>query len=91
MKRETKMRNDFVFKNGELFQRMNYLLELASELYDKHPALSKFYVHSMKDMRKRNALRIDGKLKKLICKCNNLLFKDKETKMELKSILVLSR
>jgi RNase P subunit RPR2 len=85
MKRETKMRNDFAFKNGELFQRMNYLLELASELYDKHPILSKFYIHSMKDMRKRNALRMDGKLKKLICKCNNLLFRDKETKIELKS------
>jgi RNase P subunit RPR2 len=86
MKRETKMRNDFVFKNGELFQRMNFLLELASNLYDKHPALSKFYIHSMKDMKKRNALRIDGRLKKLICKCNNLLFKDKETHIELKSI-----
>jgi RNase P subunit RPR2 len=87
MKRETKMRNDFVFKNGELFQRMSYLLELASELYDKHPTFSKFYIHNMKDIKKRNALRIDGKLKKLICKCNNLLFKDKETKMELKSKL----
>ncbi len=90
MKRYTKYRSDFNFKNGELYQRMNYLLELSTQLYDKNPNISKHYIHMMRDIRKRNALRMDSKFKKLICKCNNLIFKDEKTKIELISINYLS-
>jgi RNase P subunit RPR2 len=84
MKRQTKMRSDFNLRNGELYQRMDFLLKLSNETYSKHNYIAKHYVRMMKDVRKRNALRMDSKFKKLICKCNNLLFKDKETKVELK-------
>src|SRR5205823_818536 len=78
-------RNDFNFKNGELFQRMGYLLELSNSLYSKFPSLSNVYTHMMKDISKRNALRTNSKFKKAICKCNNLLFKDADAGIQIKS------
>ena len=58
--------NNYDFKDGEIFIRMNNL--------------SKLYISIMKDISKRNAIRIEKKIKRLICfKCNNLLYKDLET------------
>jgi RNase P subunit RPR2 len=88
MKKELKMRNDFNIRNGELFQRMNYLLKLSNNLYDNHQGLAKYYIKMMKDVSKRNALRMDSKFKKLVCKCNNLLVKDKSTKIEFLSKII---
>ena len=77
---------ELTFKNGELFQRMNYLLKLGTNLYEKHPSMSKIYSHMAKDISKRNAIRIDSKVKKLICdKCSNMLFIDKESHLDLKN------
>jgi len=91
MKRKTKtktnLKNDFNFKNGELFQRMSYLLNISSILYNKNENLSRVYAYMLKDIRKRNALRIDSKIKKMICEvCSNLLFMDQSTEMNLNSI-----
>jgi RNase P subunit RPR2 len=83
MKKQTKLRSDFNIRNGELFLRMNYLLQLSSLLYNSNMDLSKHYIKLMKDVSKRNALRLDSKFKKLVCKCNNLLMKDKKTNMKL--------
>jgi RNase P subunit RPR2 len=88
MKRQnkTEYRKDFNFKNGELFQRMGYLMDLSSHLYKDNKPLSKLYAYMMKDIRKRNALRIDSKLKKTICDlCNNLIHMDPLTRLELNS------
>jgi RNase P subunit RPR2 len=82
------MRSDFGIRNGELFQRMDYLLRLSNELYDKHPNMAKGYTKMMKDVSKRNALRMDPKFKRLVCKCSNLLFKDKNTDIKLESIYI---
>ena len=79
-------KKDFNFKGGELFHRMDYLLKLSSHLYNKKPNLSQLYVNQMKEICKRNALRMDSKFKKLICdKCNNLLYMDSQTEISLKS------
>jgi RNase P subunit RPR2 len=88
-KTEVKWKNDFNFKFGELFERMTYLLKLSSELYPTYPnSLSKMYIKMMRDIGKRNALRIHSKIEKLICKnCNNLLFLDTRTEFGLKSNL----
>jgi RNase P subunit RPR2 len=81
-----KKQTELNFKGGELFQRMNYLLKLGSDLYNKHPNMAKVYSHMAKDISKRNAIRIDSKVKKLICeKCGNLLFIDKNTYLEVKN------
>lgn len=93
MKKKTKTnyKKDFFFKGGEVFERMSYLLNLSSTLYDQFPdSLSKVYAFMVKDIAKRNAMRIDNKFKKLICNlCNNLIFKDSKTKMEFKGIYFL--
>jgi RNase P subunit RPR2 len=80
------MRSDFNIRNGELFQRMNYLMQLSNSLYDTQEGLAKYYMKMMKDVAKRNALRMDSKFKKLICRCNNLLMKDKNSEIKLLSI-----
>ncbi len=90
MKRKTKSKinykNDLNFKNGELFQRMSYLINISSVLYDKNQNLSGVYAHMMRDIGKRNALRIDSRIKKMICdKCDNLLFMDKKSDLTLSS------
>ena len=90
MKKKAKIKNlgtrDLNFKNGEVFQRMNYLMNLSSQVYSKFPSISKVYSFMIKDISKRNAIRIESKIKKLICQnCNNLIFFDKNTKLELKN------
>jgi RNase P subunit RPR2 len=87
MKKKTKVieKSDFNCKNGEIFQRMSYLINLSSSFYEENKNLSKVYAHMMKDISKRNAMRINSKYKKMICKCHNLLFKDSNTKTEVLS------
>ena len=73
-------KHDFNFKGGDNFQRMDYLFKLGDMIYNKSPHLSKFYISAMKDIAKRNTLKIDKKFKRLLCsKCNNLLYKDKDS------------
>lgn len=73
-------KNDFNFKGGENFQRMDYLLKLSDIVYNTSFRLSKVYLTIMKNIAKRNTLQIERKFKKLICgKCNNLLYKDNTT------------
>lgn len=80
------IRKTFNFKGGENFNRMNYLFKLGNEIYNTNNLLSKVYISMMKDISKRNALKIDKKMKKIICsQCNNLLYKDQSTKIELKN------
>lgn len=89
LKTKTILRNDYNFKNGELFQRMSYLMNISSLVYGKNESLSRVYAYMIKDIGKRNALRIDSKVKKMICEqCNNLLFIDPKTEMTLESILL---
>jgi len=90
MKRKTKSKisykNDLNFKNGELFQRMSYLLNISSVLYGQNENLSRVYSYMMRDIGKRNAMRIDSRIKKMICeKCDNLLFMDKKSDLTLSS------
>ena len=58
-------RNDFSFRDGESFNRMNYLFKLGDFLYDKSKNLSKSLIAMMKDISKRNAIRIDKKFFKI--------------------------
>ena len=89
--------NNFNFANGESFQRMNYLFRLSEALYKQtddednnnknknssHNILSRLYIAIMKDISKRNAIRISKYMKKITCqKCNNLLYKDNESEMK---------
>lgn len=72
------------FRDGELFLRMNFLLKLSDKTFEKNKTLSKIYSTIMEDISIRNAIKIDKNLKRLICKrCNNLLYKDKQTKIKL--------
>jgi RNase P subunit RPR2 len=72
--------NNYDFKDGEIFNRMNYLFKISDKIYNKNKNLSKLYISIMKDISKRNAIRIEKKIKRLICfKCNNLLYKDFDT------------
>ena len=78
-----KSEKELTFKNGELFQRMSYLMKLSKLIYKDHPEMAKVYSYMVKDMGKRNAIRVDSKVKKLICpQCNNLLFFDCKTKLD---------
>ena len=88
--------NNFNFANGESFQRMNYLFRLSEALYkqadednnnknknSEQNILSRLYIAIMKDISKRNAIRISKYMKKVTCqKCNNLLYKDNESEMK---------
>ena len=45
--------------------------------------LSRLYIAIMKDISKRNAIRVNKFVKKITCqKCNNLLFKDNNSEMK---------
>ena len=80
-------KDDFNFKSGELFARMNYLFKVSNWIYNKVEGigLSKAFIGMMKEISKRNAVKIDKKVKKLICeKCNNLMFKDVDTEVNVK-------
>lgn len=84
-------RNDFNFKFGECYERMNYLFRLGDYFYDEdsqiNKSLSKAFIGMMKEISKRNALRLDKNFRKKICeKCHNLLYKDKSTEILLKNI-----
>jgi RNase P subunit RPR2 len=82
-------KDDFNFKGGELFARMNYLFKVSNWIYDKREGngLSKAFIGMMKEISKRNALKIDKKIKKLICEqCNNLMFKDIDTGVNVTNI-----
>ena len=76
-------RSDYNLKGGELFQRMGYLFSLSGSLYKRHPTLSRIYNSMMTDISKRNALRTNSKYKRLICKCNNLLFLDEKADLRI--------
>jgi len=58
MKKEKKTRSDFNFVNGECYKRMNYLLKLSLEFNKSCPSLSRTYTKMMKNIAKRNALRL---------------------------------
>ena len=87
--------NNFNFPNGESFMRMNYLFKLSEAVYKpinkkdnnnnnhEQNLLSRLYIAIMKDISKRNAIRVNKNVKKIICqKCNNLLFKDINSEMK---------
>ena len=86
-KTSTTHRNDFNFKGGESMERMNYLFKLGDYFYHSNvinKKLSKVFVGIMKEISKRNAIRIDKSFLKKICKkCHNLLYKDKNTEAKL--------
>lgn len=78
------IRKTFDFKGGENYNRINYLFKLGNEIYKQNIILSKAYIAMMKDISRRNALKIDKKIKNIICsQCNNLLYKDTSTQIEL--------
>lgn len=86
LKIDLKKETDLNFKNGELFNRMNYLIKLSSNVFNKMHQLSKVYSHMAKDISKRNAIRIDSKVKKLICgSCCNNLYLDKASHLDVKN------
>jgi len=58
MKKEKKTRGDFNFVNGECYNRMTYLLKLSLELKNTYPLLSRTYTKMMKNIAKRNCLRL---------------------------------
>ena len=83
---QSNQKDNYNIKFGDIYQRINYLLNLSCDLYKDNPILSQTYVTIMKDIIKKNALRVDSRFKKLICtNCNNLIFLDTNVKIELKS------
>jgi len=97
--------NNYIFPNGDIFSRMNYLFQISESVYlnpqthnineqnqtgkafvkSQNNILSRLYISIMKDISKRNVIRISKQVKKMICQqCNNLLYKD--TNSELKFI-----
>ena len=90
--------NNFSFVNGDSFSRMNYLFRLSEAVYKQadiennnndgnnnceNNLLSSLYISIMKDISKRNAIRVNKYIKKVTCqKCNNLLFKDIHSEMK---------
>lgn len=87
---QTNQRADYNIKNGDIYQRIHYLLNLACNLYKDNKNLSKMYISIMKDIIKKNAMRSDSKFKKLICsQCNNLIFIDAKTNIQLTGKAVL--
>ena len=89
--------NNFNFTNGESFMRMNYLFKISEINYNQKEKkniednknnqerniLSHLYISIMKDISKRNAIRVNKYVKKICCqKCNNLLFKDSNSEIK---------
>lgn len=61
----------FNFKNGELYNRMCFLSEIANELSHKYKSLPSIYLTHMKKIKERNCLKINKQYNSKICKrCN---------------------
>ena len=50
-------RDNFNFRDGENFNRMNYLFKLSDYLYDKNQNLSICLIGIMKEISKRNVIK----------------------------------
>ena len=88
---ESFIRMNYLFKLSEaVYKQKNKANEENSkDSIDKNNnknetnVLSHLYIAIMKDISKRNAIRINKFVKKITCKkCNNLLFKDINTEMK---------
>ncbi|CAI8024690.1 Ribonuclease P protein subunit p21 [Geodia barretti] len=66
-----------IVPHREAFMRMNFLFQASLAVLSanpSHPQLSRFYVHTMKNVGKRLVLRMDPGMKRMLCKgCDSLL------------------
>ena len=86
---ESFMRMNYLFKLSEFVYKPKEQSDIQNtNLYNEknnqsQNILSRLYIAIMKDISKRNAIRINKNVKKIICqKCNNLLFKDINSEMK---------
>ena len=89
---ESFMRMNYLFKLSEAVY--NPLIKKDEKDYNSNESnknnnnheknlLSRLYISIMKDISKRNAIRVNKYVKKITCqKCNNLLFKDINSEMK---------
>lgn len=71
--------DNFNFKNGELYSRMNFLTVLANEVSDKLTNLPCIYMKQMKKIKERNSLKLKKGYNNKICrKCFSLLSTSKQ-------------
>ncbi len=89
---ESFMRMNYLFKLSEAVY--NPLIKKDEKEYNSNESnknnnnheknlLSRLYISIMKDISKRNAIRVNKYVKKITCqKCNNLLFKDINSEMK---------
>ena len=89
---ESFMRMNYLFKLSEAVY--NPIIKKDEKDYNSNESnknnnnheknlLSRLYISIMKDISKRNAIRVNKYVKKITCqKCNNLLFKDINSEMK---------
>ena len=87
---ESFMRMNYLFRLSEAIykprnkinkENNNNLNDNNNNTNEKN-TLSRLYISIMKDIAKRNAIRVNKYIKKITCqKCNNLLFKDINSEM----------
>ena len=82
------MRMNYLFKLSEAVYKQNNINEGERDQphnmkNSESNLLSSLYIAIMKDIAKRNAIRINKNIKKMVCqKCNNLLFKDNNSEIK---------
>ena len=85
--KERSFENTFNFKNGELYNRINYLNLLSNTLNSKNPELSRIYVKQMKKIKQRNSLKINKSINSKICNnCNSLFDVNKNNNLSVHKI-----
>lgn len=61
-------------QGSESFQRINFLLQAAIAIYPQSPALSRYYIRTMRDVAEKTVLRLDPGVKAHFCRrCSSLL------------------
>ena len=88
---ESFMRMNYLFKISEAVynpsnnnnNNINNSHDKNNENIKEQNILSRLYIAIMKDISKRNAIRVNKFVKNITCqKCNNLLFKDNNSEMK---------
>ena len=75
--------SEFVYKPRDKNVEGNKIFDNNINNNQQQNTLSRLYIAIMKDISKRNAIRINKNVKKITCqKCNNLLFKDINSEMK---------
>ncbi|CAI8024688.1 Ribonuclease P protein subunit p21 [Geodia barretti] len=83
-----------IVPHREAFMRMNFLFQASLAVLSanpSHPQLSRFYVHTMKNVGKRLVLRMDPGMKRMLCKgCDSLLVPGVTATHRVRGIYVLT-